>query len=190
MVYNTQNTKFATKEQLYNSTPEPSKLRYRTWLKEKEELAAAAQSYGGRRLLGVTDKNRPIWASFTIDRDTLQISIKLSHDMDTIKRSKLCPNRVTLANGEALHSLDNAMRPPAKKTHGEVTQNTLKYLDKVMDMTASGTVGKEKGKCTTSLFMIVSNLLYEGSSDVNKFRWSDVMTTWDMPKGSYLTVYE
>ena len=58
-----------------------------------------------------------------------------------------------------------------------------------MDMTASGTVGKEKGKCTTSLFMIVSNLLYEGSSDVNKFRWSDVMTTWDMPKGSYLTVY-
>lgn len=189
MVYNTQSTKFATKNELYHVTPPPAKAAFRAWTKEKERLASVADVYAGRRLLGVTDKNRPIWVSFSIDKETLHIDIKLSHDMDTIRNSKLCPRRVTLAAGEQLHSLDNAMRPAQKKDHGEVTQNTLNYLEKVVDMVTSGTMGKEKGKCTSSLFMIVSNLIYEGSAEHGKFRWRDVMTEWDLPKGEYLTVY-
>ncbi len=189
MVYNTKNTTFATKEQLYHVTPAPAKQAYREWQKQKEDLAAAADTFGGRRLLGVTDKDQPIWASYTIDKETLTINIKLSHTLDTIRLSKLCPRRITLATGENLHNLEHAMRPANKTDHGEVTQNTINYLEKVIDMVESGTVGKEKGKCTTSLFRIVSNLLYEGSGEHGKFRWDDVMRTWNMPKGSYLTVY-
>ena len=55
-------------------------------------------------------------------------------------------------------------------------------------MVESGSIGKEKGKCTKSLFMIVSNLVYPGSAEYGKFRWRDVMSTWDIPKGEYLVV--
>lgn len=189
MVYNTQYKTLVKNEQAHASTSMTSKKAFRDWNDKKKELARQADKYGGRRLLGVTDKNVPIWASFTIDKETLQIKVKLSHDMDTIRKSKLCPRRVTLATNETLLSLDNEMRPAPKKSHGEVTLNTLNYLEKVMSIVDSPTIGKEKGKCTTSLFMIVSNLIYEGSTEGDKFRWHDVMDTWNMPKGKYLTVY-
>lgn len=188
MVYNTQNTKFASVNELYHVTPDAAKLAFRQWSAEKERLADTADRYGGRRLLGVTDKNNPIWLSFTIDRETLNISMKLSHDISTIRKSKLCPRRIDLGTNEPLHNLDHAMRPAGKTDHGEVTQRTLDYIETVMTMVDSGSIGKVKGKCTKSLFMIVSNLVYPGSAEYGKFRWRDVMSTWDIPKGEYLVV--
>ena len=189
MVYNTKNnTKFASKNELYHATPDASKAAFRNWTAEKESLADKADTFGGRRLLGVTDKNNPIWLSFTFDRETLKISMKLSHDINTIRKSKLCPRRINLATNEQIYNLEHAMRPATKTDHGAVTQRTIDYIESVMTMVESGSIGKVKGKCTTSLFMIVSNLVYPGSAEAGKFRWRDVMSKWDIPKGEYLTV--
>ena len=54
---------------------------------------------------------------------------------------------------------------------------------------AESSIGKINGKCSTQLFMHVSNCVYEGSSAKDKVRWNDIMKTWDMPSGKYLTVY-
>jgi hypothetical protein len=54
---------------------------------------------------------------------------------------------------------------------------------------ADANIGKVNGKCSTQLFMMISNTIYEGSSEVDKFRWQDVMRTWDLPSGKYFTVY-
>ena len=56
-----------------------------------------------------------------------------------------------------------------------------------------GNVGKVDGKCSTQLFMYVSNLIYEGewepTSSTNKVRWQDILKSWEFPSGRYFTVY-
>ena len=189
MVYNTKFSPWASVKEKNYETPYEAKDSFRQWSKEKEKLASQAIIFGGRRLLGLTNKDNPIWLSFTIDKETLDISMKLSHDIDTRRTSKLCPRSIRLATGEQLSNLDNAMRPAGRTEHGEVTQRTLNYIDKVMTICNSRTLGRVKGKCSKSLFMIVSNLVYHGSPDEGKFRWRDVMSTWNMPDGEYMTVY-
>lgn len=193
MVYNTKFQAFPNARERQALTPNEANYKFRLWSANKEKLASEANTFGGRRLLGVTDKNKPIWLSFHIDRETLNISMKLSHDMDTIRKSKLCPRGIRLATGEQLYNLEHAMRPALKTDHGEVTQRTLDYIEQVMIMCESSTIGKvktffNKSACTKSLFMIIANLVYHGSVEVDRFRWRDVMATWDMPAGEYLTV--
>jgi len=179
---------FASKEARDAETDMDARQKFRDWEQSKRDLAAAATEFGGRRLLGVTDKGNAIWAQYYIDKETLNIEVSLTHGIETIRKAKLCPRRVTLARGEKLLDLDHAMRPKTQKDTGEVTQNTIRYIDKLFNMSESS-IGKVKGKCSTQLFMLISNAVYEGSSNVDKFRWNDVMKTWDMPSGKYLTVY-
>jgi len=180
--------KFASKEARQDILDMTSKEKYRAWIAVKESLASQATEFGGRRLLGITDKNVPIWAMYHIDRETLNLQVSLTHDIETIRKSKLCPRRITLAKGEKLPDLDHAMRPKTAKDVGEVTENTLRYIDKLFGM-AESSIGKVNGKCSTQLFMHVSNAVYEGSSAKDKFRWQDLIKTWDMPSGKYFTVY-
>jgi hypothetical protein len=179
---------FASKEARQDAVDMTAKEKFRAWTKLKESLAAQATEFGGRRLLGVTDKGNAIWAQYYIDKETLDMKVSLTHDIETIRKSKLCPRRVTLARGENLKDLDHAMRPKTAKDLGEVTLNTLRYIDKLFGMADAG-IGKVKGKCSTQLFMMISNTIYEGSSEIDKFRWQDVMKTWDLPSGKYFTVY-
>ena len=185
MVYNTGSTKFAVKEQLYHVTPDKSKADFRLWLKEKENSAIKATKYGGKRLLGTTDKGKPMYVSFNLDKESLQLEIKLTHDMNTIRKSNLCPRNVHASNGESIN-LNHAMRPPSKKgLPGEVTQRTLDYIDKLMLFNESKLHYKDN-KITKGLFMKISNCIYPGNTD--KFRWVDVLKTWDLPNGEYFTV--
>lgn len=179
---------FASKEARDATTDLSDREKFRAWEQSKKDLAKTINKFGGKRLLGLTDKDVPIWASYTIDRETLDIKVKLSHDIETIRNSKLCPRRVTVANGEQMPDIEFAMRPKTAKDMGEVTLNTLRYIDKLFGM-AESNIGKVNGKCSTQLFMMVSNVTYEGSSKENKVRWNDIMHTWDMPSGKYLTVY-
>lgn len=179
---------FASKEARDATTDISSKEKFRAWEQSKRDLAKTINTFGGKRLLGVTVKDVPIWASYTIDKETLNLKVKLTHDIATIRVSKLCPRRVTIANGEHAPDIEHAMRPKTAKDVGEVTQNTLRYIDKLFGM-AESSIGKVDGKCSTQLFMHVSNCIYEGSSAKDKVRWNDIMKTWDMPSGKYLTVY-
>lgn len=179
---------FASREARNATTDLSDKEKFRAWEQSKKDLAKTVNKFGGKRLLGTTNKDVPIWASYTIDKETLNLQVKLSHDIETILNAKLCPRRVTVANGEQMPDIEFVMRPKTAKDMGEVTQNTLRYIDKLFSM-AESSIGKVNGKCSTQLFMMVSNVIYEGSSKENKVRWNDIMNMWDMPSGKYLTVY-
>jgi len=180
-------TKFASKEAVYYKTPKESTQRFKRWTNKKIKLAASLDRFGGKRLLGVTDNNTPIWVSYSIDRETLTCDITLSHSMNTIRKSKLCPRRITVATGENFTLIDNAMRPTSKPDHGEVTQRTLDYIEKLMSCNESK-IYYEDNKCTTGMFMKISNTIYEGSPDNLRVRWLDVMKAWNLPKGKYFNI--
>jgi len=180
-------TKFASKEAIYHITPNESTLKFRRWVKKKIKLADSLDKFGGKRLLGVTDTNTPIWVSYSIDRETLTCDIALSHSIDTIRKSKLCPRRITVATGENFTRLDHAMRPASKTDHGEVTQRTLDYIEKLMFYNESK-VYYEDNKCTTGMFMKISNAIYEGSPENLRVRWTDIMKAWNMPRGKYFNI--
>jgi hypothetical protein len=179
---------FASKEARNATTDLSDKEKFRDWNKSKKVLASTINKFGGKRLLGVTNKNVPIWASYTIDKETLSLQVKLSHDIETINNATFCPRRITVANGEQMPDIEHAMRPATQKDMGAVTKNTIRYIDKLFGM-AESSIGKVDGKCSTQLFMYISNCIYEGSSKENKVRWNDIMQTWDMPSGRYFTVY-
>ena len=187
MVYNTKFQAFPNAKERQALTPNEANYKFRLWSANKEKLASEANTFGGRRLLGVTDKNKPIWLSFHIDRETLDISMKLSHDMDTIRKSKLCPRGIRLATGEQLYNLEHAMRPALKTDHGEVTQRTLDYIEKLITLNESQ-IHYTKGKCNSLMFLKAAHCIYNGSPDKGKFRAQDVMKTWDLPKGSYFII--
>jgi hypothetical protein len=180
-------TKFAKSEYINHITPNESKLKFRKWEKKKIKLAESFDKFGGKRLLGVTDNGTPIWVSYSIDKKTLTCDIALSHSMDTIRKSKLCPRRVTVATGENFTRIDNAMRTASKSDHGEVTQRTLDYIEKLISYNESK-IYYEDNKCTTSMFMKISNAIYEGSPENLRVRWTDVMKAWNMPTGKYFNI--
>jgi len=186
MVYNSSYTKFATKQQREFTTDVSSKFRHRKWVEEKVQLAETLTKFGGKRLLGVTDKDQPIYVRYNIDKDTLDIKISLTHSMDTIRKSKLCPRRVVGSENESIN-IQHAMRPKGKTDHGEVTQRTLDYIEKLMSYNESK-IYYEDNKCTTGMFMKIANAIYEGSPENLRVRWTDVMKAWDMPKGKYFNI--
>jgi len=177
---------FATKEERNGTTDNSAKLRRRTWVKEKIALAKTIKSFGGKRLLGVTDNNVPIYAKYKFNRDTLDIKISLTHSEDNIRKANLCPRRVT---GELKDSIniDHAMRPATKKDNGEVTQRTIDYILKLIDKSEMESYRKNK-QITTLMFMYISNCIYAGSSEPGKVRWMDISEGWQLPKGKYFTL--
>ena len=148
MVYNTSNTRFASRTELYHITPDATRIRWYEWLEEKATEADKANTFGGKRLLGVTDKGNPMWVTMTIERDTLKMTIKLTHELDTIRKSKLCPRKIEVGNNEKIPNIEHAMRPATKTDHGEVTQRTLDYIEQLITLNESQ-IHYTKGKCNS-----------------------------------------
>ena len=178
---------FTSSEMRNHMTPPESRLKYLAWLEYKKILAGTKDFYGGKRLLGVTDKGTPIYVTLSINKETLDMHLALTHTMDTIRKSELCPRRVTVGSNEAAPNLDHAMRPASKTDMGEVTQRTLDYIEDLININESK-IYYENGKCTTLMFMKAAHCIYEGSHEKGKIRWIDVMKAWNLPKGQYFTV--
>lgn len=161
------------------------------WTKEMQDKATTIDVFGGKRLLGTNKNGTPVWISYTIDAETLDLQIKTTHELDSLleEGAKLCPRRITLANNAHLPlDIEHAMRPATRVDTGEVTEKTLTYLQKIMDLPAG--VGYVNNKCSSQMFMYVSNAIYEGETSIEKgVRWSDIMHSWNFPAGSYFTIY-
>jgi len=161
------------------------------WNKEMKEHATTIDTFGGRRLLGTNKNGTPVWISYSIDKETLNLEIKTTHELSSLleEGAKLCPRRVTLAtNAQLPLDIKHEMRPATRVDAGEVTENTLRYLQKILDLPKG--VGFVDGKCSTQMFMYVSNAVYEGESVKEKgVRWSDILHSWDFPSGKYFTIY-
>jgi hypothetical protein len=183
------NRAYTTKESRDHITSSSARNRFLQWNKDMKEAGAKLTTFGGKRLLGMTKSGTLVWASYTIDKETKNIQIKLTHKIETLLQegSVLAPRRTTVGAKRTVPG--NPMRPKSKLDVGEITENSLRYLAKLIDIAESPTIGKVKGECSTQLFMLVSNFLYEGGTEPTEPRWRDVMDTWDLPSGAYLTVY-
>jgi len=164
-----------------------SRLKFREQTKDMEDKADQLATFGGKRFLGLNKNGNEVWVSYNINRADLSIDIKTTHDLDSIV--EYAPKRVTVgANQDAPGDLMTARQTDT----GAVTKNTINYLSKLIHM-VEGNVGKVDGKCSTQLFMYVSNLIYEGewepTSSTNKVRWQDILKSWEFPSGRYFTVY-
>ena len=68
---------FASKEARDATTDLSDREKFRAWEQSKKDLAKTINKFGGKRLLGLTDKDVPIWASYTIDKETLDLKVIL-----------------------------------------------------------------------------------------------------------------
>ena len=177
---------FTTKQDRDHVTPNVSRERHKLWVKEKIALARTVKSFGGKRLLGVTDNNVPIYAKYKFDKDSLDIKVSLTHSIDAIRKAKLCPRRVTGSLKESIN-IEHAMRPKTKKDHGEVTQRTIDYILELIDKSEMDYY-RENKQITTLMFMYISNCIYSGSHEPGKVRWRDISEGWELPKGKYFVV--
>ncbi|MHA2218602.1 MAG: hypothetical protein ACXACY_21965 [Candidatus Hodarchaeales archaeon] len=183
-------TDYSTKTLENRTDVTPARKAFVKWTQDMKDKAATTDTFGGRRLLGTNKNGTPVYISYTIDRETLDLQIKTTHELSSLLEdgAKLCPRRVTLANNAQMFDLDHAMREATRIDTGEVTEKTIKYLQKIIDLPIA--VGKVDGKCSSQLFMYVSNAVYEGETSIEKgVRWSDILHTWDFPSGSYFTIY-
>ncbi len=178
------NTQFASSEQINAQTSISSKQRWNEKMQQFTENADKKTVFGGRRFLGLNKNNNEVWISYFIDRETLTLNIDTTHELNSIVQ--FAPKRVTIGMNEP--SPRNMMEA-RQSDAGKVTHNTIRYLQKLIDLPA--TVGKVKGKCSRQLFMLVSNAVYEGGIELSKgnCRWRDIIDAWDLPSGRYFTIY-
>ena len=67
-----------------------------TYKKKAIANAQRAHSYGGKRFLGFTPKGAEVWVSMFVDRDTLNLKVNCTHDLNILlkKGSRLANRRV------------------------------------------------------------------------------------------------
>lgn len=177
-------TDYSTKSNLEYDHNHASRVKFREDISKLRDIAKDMDTFGGRRFLGLNKNGNEVWISYTIDKDTLDLQIKSTHDLNSIV--ELAPKRVTVGMNE--NTPLDIMEARHSDT-GAVTHNTLRYLQRLMDLPKG--VGYVEGKCSSQLFMHVSNAIYEGEWDLytNKVRWIDILQAWSFPTGRYFTVY-
>ena len=177
-------TDYSTKNNVEYDHNDISRMKFREQTKELVELAKDVEVFGGRRFLGLNDNGTEVWVSYKIDRDTLNLELSATHDLNSIV--ELAPKRVTVGMNE--NAPTDLMQARATDT-GAVTHNTLRYIQRLIDLPQG--VGRVEGRCSTQLFMYVSNAIYEGKWGLGqkKVRWRDILEAWDFPSGRYFTVY-
>lgn len=184
------NTRFAKSKDINIITPLESKKDWHAKLKTWKDNADNKEVFGGKRFLGLNKNGSEVWISYELRKDNKQLTISSTHNLSALENdgAKLAPRRVTVGLNKT--APDDLMRPSTQKDMGVITPNTLRYINKLRDMADMG-IGKVNGQCSSQLFMLVSNTIYEGDTETDKgdCRWNDIIEAWDLPPGKYLTVY-
>jgi len=183
------NTRFAKSKEIYVDTNYEDKIEWHAKLDAWIENAEKKTVFGGKRFLGLNKNGNEVWIAYTLDKETLDLKISTTHNLDSLRNneSKLAHKRVTVG----LNKTAPADLMTGSSKHAVViTENTLDYLQKLIDYVDMG-IGKVEGKCSSQLFMYVSNAIYEGDTEIDKgdCRWNDITKTWNLPSGRYFTIY-
>ena len=69
--------------------------------REAIENASKANTYGGKRFLGFTPKGAEVWASMSVDRETLDLKVDFTHDLNILLQegAVMCDKRITVKRG-------------------------------------------------------------------------------------------
>tara|TARA_R110000787_G_scaffold114936_1_gene224811 strand:+ start:8425 stop:8988 length:564 start_codon:yes stop_codon:yes gene_type:complete len=183
------NTRFAKSKEIYVDTKYEDRIEWYTKVDAWIENAEKKTIFGGKRFLGLNKNGNEVWIGYTLDRETLDLKVSTTHSLDSLRnnQAQLAQKRVTVGLNKTAPS---DLMTGSSKFGVAITENTLDYLQKLMDYADMG-IGKVEGKCSTQLFMYISNVIYEGDTEINKgdCRWNDITKTWDLPSGRYFTIY-
>ena len=163
--------------------------------KEAIENASKAKTYGGKRFLGFTPKGAEVWASMSVDRETLDLKVDFTHDLNILLQegAVMCEKRISVKRG-AQSNVDvrDLIRRNAKNQGGKVTIQTLRHIQRLknaVDMKYAKAY--IKGKPTSTLFSYVAWAIFSGSFDMERgdTSWSYIRDEFGFNKdGEYFTV--
>ena len=163
--------------------------------REAIENASKANTYGGKRFLGFTPKGAEVWASMSVDRETLDLKVDFTHDLSILLQegAELCEKRITVKRGSQRNvNVRDLIRQSMKNQGGKVTIQTLRHIQRLknaVDMKFSKAY--IKGKPTSTLFSYVAWAIFSGSFDMEKgdTSWTYIRDEFGFNKdGEYFTV--
>ena len=163
--------------------------------REAIENASKANTYGGKRFLGFTPKGAEVWASMSVDRETLDLKVDFTHDLSILLQegAELCEKRITVKRGSQRNvNVRDLIRQSMKNQGGKVTIQTLRHIQRLknaVDMKFSKAY--IKGKPTSTLFSYVAWAIFSGSFDMEKgdTSWTYIRDEFGFNKdGEYFTL--
>ncbi len=181
------NTKFMTKTQKelndnLISTTHINKLKLK---EEKKAKTLLLKSYGGKRFLGLTKAGKPVFVSYEFNLSDLKLKMSFSHQLRilTEEGAKLANDRYTFEMKTRPNiSFDLMTRKLDKKRGGEVTIQTLNYLQRLYELIdINFHKGFVKDKPTKLMFKYIADAIYVGT-DVTQH---DIMDYCNLPESIY-----
>ena len=178
------NTKFAPKiNDLENN-------KVLTMAREKEKAkrrkineAKFKDSFGGKRFLGLTPAGKKVFASYIIKKDG-SLDMKFTHKLSVLLKpgAQLAGKRYSFANHATLHLSDKELVRKTKNKAGEVTLQTLNYLQRLHTLNEIEFMNSYyKGKVTSFFFSMVAQAIYTGGEQ-NDVTYRDIQKGWNFPE--------
>tara|TARA_B100000902_G_scaffold373744_1_gene402046 strand:- start:67 stop:633 length:567 start_codon:yes stop_codon:yes gene_type:complete len=171
------NTRFYTlTERKANNKIDKNKVK----VKDTKEKLNNISWYGGKRFLGLTKDNNPVYVRYKLIKDSLSLQLEFSHKLSSIKT--LANDRYTFDYNESVVSNNLMTRKLRKKRGGEVTQQTLHYLQRLKNLVDGKFIkGFNKGKPTKLMFKYIADSIHVG----NDITQHDIMEHWNLPSSEY-----
>ena len=177
------NTKFITKKEKYqNEYMVPTHIKNK---QANKDDTIALKKFGGKRFLGLTKAGQPVYVSYEINMSDLKLKMSFSHQLRvlTVQGAKLANDRYTFKMATRPNiSFDLMTRKLKKKRGGEVTIQTLHYLQRLYELVdIKFHKGFIKNKPTKLMFKYIADAIYVGT-DVTQH---NVMENWKLPDRIY-----
>ena len=173
---------FATRQQRQTKEKDIDVLKQELIDKQliEKTLMEDTDSFGGKRFLGLTSKDVPVFAMFTLTKDKLELDIKFSHNLSVLTKdgARLANDRYSFKHGEKINDYKIMVRKLKKKRGGEVTIQTLRWLQRlknINDMKYLKAIVNNKP--TKTFFTYVSDSMYIGDK-INKHM---IQKYWKFP---------
>jgi hypothetical protein len=169
-------------------------VQINTFQEKAIQNAQKSKSFAGKRFLGFTKHGSQVWISMEVDKDQKDLIIRTTHNLDALLEdgAELVKKRIVVKKGGSnLNSVHDLIRRNQKNMGGEVNEETITYMKKLISASEmKDGQGFVKGQVTRSLFMYASNAIFQGDHDVERggFGWSQVIQTWQLPDGEYFTI--
>ncbi len=147
----------------------------------EETTMKLVDNFGGRRFLGLTNKGKPVFASYNINKDTLKPNIKFSHSLNVLTKegAKFANDRYMFKPREQITDYNTMVRQLKKKRGGEVNIQTLHWLKRLQILEEIEYMKAfVKGKATKHFFTYVADAIYIGDEKVSKHM---IQKYWKFP---------
>ena len=154
--------------------------------------ARRSVKYEGRRYLGRNKSGKQIWITMRLERASMFISLDCNGRITDLLEdsSELATSRIVQRLGNRKPDVYDMMHRNRETKGGEVTRNTINYMRKLMSaVELKDSISHANGKCTSVLFRLVSNAVFEGDSHKDQgYSWNDVIKNWEFPEGTPIGV--